>query len=288
MRGLFCCKLSMEMNTLILPNQFEYAEEAPVQIFSYESDSDVAKKQIILNQNIFSFLTEGNKEVIFDNASIAIDRSKFLIMKAGHCLMTEKLSHVKRYRSILFFFSNEALAKLTQKLELTNVKSNQHQSVYAFSCDDFIEKFIASLTEIYKLEKKVQTALLEIKLQEIVLYLIAIYGNDFLKSLSNKANSNSQRFTQTIESNALQKLSLQELAFLCNMSLSTFKREFEKHYGQSPSKWFQKKRLLYANHLLTTQDKTATEVYQLAGYENLSSFIQAYKIQFGHTPKQSL
>ena len=77
-----------------------------------------------------------------------------------------------------------------------------------------------------------------------------------------------------------------ELAFLCNMSLSTFKREFQKHYSDSPMKWFQNKRLEYAHHLLYNEQMSSSEIYLEVGYESLSSFIKSYKAKYGVTPKQ--
>ncbi|MEL6484724.1 MAG: AraC family transcriptional regulator, partial [Bacteroidota bacterium] len=104
--------------------------------------------------------------------------------------------------------------------------------------------------------------------------------------LSANSSDTVQKFIRTIESNALNKLTLKELAFLCNMSISTFKREFEKHYAESPIKWFQNKRLEHANYLLNQERKSPSAIYFEVGYENLSSFIQAYKAKYGITPKQ--
>ena len=89
-----------------------------------------------------------------------------------------------------------------------------------------------------------------------------------------------------VESNSLNKLSLSELAFLSNKSVSTFKRSFEKHFGTSPIKWFQQKRLEHAAYLLGIKGQRASDVYLDAGYENLSNFIQAFKTKYGVTPKQ--
>lgn len=89
-----------------------------------------------------------------------------------------------------------------------------------------------------------------------------------------------------IENNKLNKLTLPELAFLSNMSLSTFKREFTKHYHIPPIKWFQEKRLAHAAFLLSTQQKRPKEIYTEAGYETLSNFVQAFKKQYGTTPRQ--
>jgi AraC-like DNA-binding protein len=274
------------MKTITLPEELNIESLQPVQIFDYNSSKEIAKQQIILNQNTFSFLMEGNKEVVFDNSTLSIDNSKFLIMKSGHCLMTEKLSNTRNYRSVLLFFSNEILLNFVRKNDLNRNELSEYKSVYSFKYDEFIQRFVKSLLAISKLSKNIQKSMLEVKFEEIMLYLTEIYGLEFLHSLTGKSNDSSQRFIQTIETNLMSKLTLKELAFLCNMSISTFKREFEKHYAESPIKWFQNKRLEYAHHLLYKEQKSSSEIYLEIGYENLSSFIQAYKSKYGITPKQ--
>ncbi|KQB36831.1 helix-turn-helix domain-containing protein [Flavobacterium aquidurense] len=273
------------MNTIIIPDDLNLENSQLVQVFDYSSSKGISKQQIILNQNIFSFLIEGTKEVVFDNAALAIDDSKFLVMKSGNCLMTEKLSNVSNYRSVLLFFSNEIVSRFIRKMEWNNVESTTYKSVYAFEYDEFLTRFVHSLVDISKLSKDLQKKILEVKFEEIMLYLIEKYGTEFLYSLALNSDNATQKFIQIIENSHLNKLTLKELAFLCNMSVSTFKREFEKHYSESPIKWFQNKRLEFAHYLLQQEQKNASEIYFEAGYENLSSFIQAYKLKYGVTPK---
>ena len=95
------------MKTTILPDELNLSSSKSIMVYDYESITEISKQQILLNKNTFSFLQEGTKEVFFDNSAYAIDNSQFLLMKSGHCLMTEKLSsNSKYYRSILFFFTN--------------------------------------------------------------------------------------------------------------------------------------------------------------------------------------
>ncbi|CAI9683499.1 helix-turn-helix domain-containing protein [Elizabethkingia anophelis] len=273
------------MNIITLPDELNMDASSPVQVFDYTSSQEVSRQQIILNQNAFSFLIDGSKEVVFDNSSLSIDNSKFILMRSGHCLMTERLSDLKNYRSVLFFFSDIALSKFIRSIELNKAEPSKHSSVHAFEYNEFITRFISSLSDISKLSDKVRNKLLEFKFQEIMLYLTELHGTDFIQSLIVNSNDATRKFIHTIESNQLNKLSLKELAFLCNMSISTFKREFEKHYTESPVKWFQNKRLEYARHLLNNTKKSPSEIYFEVGYENLSSFIQAYKLKYGTTPK---
>jgi AraC-like DNA-binding protein len=274
------------MNIIKLPDSLNLEKSETVQVYDYCSSKEISKQQIILNQNTFSFLIEGNKAVIFDNSDLSIDNSKFLIMKSGHCLMTEKLSEIKNYRSILLFFTNETLSKFIQKFELNNIEKKEYKSVYSFEYDKFIKRFVDSLIDISKLSKTVQKKIIEVKFEEIMLYLIELHGSHILHSLTSNNDNLTQNFTRTVESNQLKKLTLKELAFLCNMSVSTFKREFEKNYSESPIKWFQNKRLEHAYYLLNQKHKKSSEIYFEVGYENLSSFIQAYKSKYNKTPKQ--
>lgn len=274
------------METVTLPNELHIDSSFPIQVFDYSSIKEISKQHIALKKNTISFLIEGTKEVFFDNSTLSIENSRFLIMKSGNCLMTEKLSEIKNYRSILFFFSNEILQRFVKNTELNQSESFQYKSVYAFKYDEFIRRFTTSLLDILKLSKQTQKKLLLVKFEEIMIYLTDRYGTDFLHALIENSDDYTQKFTQTIESNKLNRLTLKELAFLCNMSVSGFKRQFKKYYNESPIKWFQNKRLEHAYYLVHQKQKTSSEIYLEIGYENLSSFIKAYKTKFGTTPKQ--
>ena len=275
------------MKTINLPDELNLDSSLSINLYDYESLNEISKQQILLNKNTFSFLQDGTKEVYFDNSSYAIDNSQFLLMKSGHCLMTEKLSNEsKYYRSLLFFFSNEEVLKFIRKFELETSTRKTLYSTYLFEYDSFISRFVQSLLDISKLSKSLQEKILKTKFEEIMLYLIELKGVDFLYSIINNSDNQSQKFIQTVESNRLNKLTIKELSFLSNMSLSTFKREFEKHFHNSPSKWFQDKRLEHSAFLLKSERKRPSDIFEEIGYENLSNFIQAFKLKYDVTPKQ--
>tara|TARA_B110000483_G_scaffold237540_1_gene312487 strand:- start:682 stop:1527 length:846 start_codon:yes stop_codon:yes gene_type:complete len=277
------------MNTITLPDELNLDSSLPISVYNYESVNEISKQQVLLNQNTFSFLQAGTKEVYFDNSSYAIDNSEFLLMKSGHCLMTEILSNESRnYRSILFFFTTNEILNFIKKFDFEFEKSSlkTHHSTFAFKYDSFIKSFTQSLFDISMLSNTFQEKILKTKFDEIMLYLIDMNGLDFLYSLINNSDNQNQKFIQIIESNSLNKLTIKELSFLSNMSVSTFKREFFKNFQSSPSKWFQDKRLEHSAYLLKTESKRPSDIYQEIGYKNLSNFIQAFKIKFGVTPKQ--
>lgn len=84
---------------------------------------------------------------------------------------------------------------------------------------------------------------------------------------------------------AASSVSVEELAFLNNMSLSAFKRAFRQHFGSSPGKWLMHYRLEQA-HSQLSQGKSPSEVWPNAGYQDHSSFSKAFRRTFGYSPSE--
>lgn len=275
----------MEIHTF--PENLEVPSHGSVQLFDYQTERESWNNRINLTKNTFSFLLEGTKVVITGTNTIRIQNSQFLLMSAGHCLMTEMLSNERQdYHSVLLFFTDDDLLALMEKHQLRIAQASEAKLVQVFTYDVFLSGFIQSLKQVLQLQPELQERMLPAKLEELFLYLIDQYGAEVLQFLSPDGGEERLRFKQFIENNKLTKLSLSELAFLSNRSVSSFKREFEKQYGESPIKWFQEQRLDHAAYLLKTKNQRPSDIFEEAGYEDLSNFIHAFKNRFGISPKQ--
>jgi AraC family transcriptional regulator, exoenzyme S synthesis regulatory protein ExsA len=104
-----------------------------------------------------------------------------------------------------------------------------------------------------------------------------------IKSIADKQQSNLAQF---VERNYTQPWSLEIFAQESGRSLTTFKKEFKQLFDESPKKWINQKRLERARYLLKHSKYAVTEISHMAGYSNLSHFIQAFKKAFCTTPKQ--
>ncbi|MEM8896221.1 MAG: AraC family transcriptional regulator [Bacteroidota bacterium] len=270
-----------------LPDFFNLKSDAPIQLFDYHNQKNIDRSKVSLSKNTISFLQSGLKEVIGNDGVARISNDRFLVMNSGHCLMTEKISlSNQEYRSILLFFSDEAMLQFLEKYDLLSKSRSQEQFFEVYQYDQFITGFVASLVHISKMSTKEQDRLLKIKFEEIMLYLANQYGTDFLNALIQSKKPSLSHMEVVVERNKHNKLSLDELAFLSHMSVSTFKREFKSKYGEPPIKWFNEQRLHHIAALIQSGQKSPSEVFEEAGYDSLSNFIQAFKKQFGITPKQ--
>lgn len=120
-----------------------------------------------------------------------------------------------------------------------------------------------------------------------MIYLMQKYGRSFELYLNSLIINETSPFKKIIESKIHSNLKLEEIAFLCNMSLSTFKRNFIKEYEVSPGKWLHHKRLQKAKETLEQGDLKPSDIYLDFGYNNLSNFSIAFKNKFGFSPKET-
>ena len=74
-----------------------------------------------------------------------------------------------------------------------------------------------------------------------------------------------------------------ELADLCQTSLRTLERHFQKHYGVTVSEWLRELRLKQAYSVLQT-GKSVKEVAFEHGYKQVSHFSREFKGHFGVSP----
>lgn len=77
---------------------------------------------------------------------------------------------------------------------------------------------------------------------------------------------------------------LKRFAYLTGRSLATFKRDFEKIFNSSPSRWLLHRRLQEAYYLIKEKGKKASDIYLDLGFEDLSHFSFAFKKQYGIPP----
>jgi AraC-like DNA-binding protein len=276
------------MSTFTIPESL--ADPAPdLMLHVYRSHAErTVKSQINITRPLFSFLLEGEKQVHFQEASISCSPDKALLFSSGHCLMTERAMQGGHYSSLLFFFSESPLAALKEKYPaLFAVRpSGPSKAGFILDQDDFIRPFVASLLQLAIDRKTLASSLLPLKFEELMVYLAHAYPKTFPDFVAGLDSGGADGLLKrVVEHNIHSNLTLEELAFLCHMSQSTFKRKFEHLFGMPPIRWFLEQRMQRAARLLGQQGRKASEIYEELGYRTLSSFVQAFKKEFGVPPR---
>lgn len=253
-------------------------------VYDLKMQEDIVRAKVNLTHNMFSFLQAGEKQVHFADACVKVDKEQSLLIKKGNCIWSELIDKESSYYCRLLFFSQNRLKKFLEKYTQQNF-STEISSYFIIENDDYIKNYLLSLSPIIKTNSLYYEQLLAVKLEELLLYLLNKYQKPFENYLYSLVSDEISPF-RSIMKNADFNLSVEEIAFLCNMSLSSFKRKFMEEYDCSPGKWLKEKRLLKAKELLEQGQLKSSDIYLELGYNNLSNFSIAFKKQFGINPSE--
>jgi AraC-like DNA-binding protein len=256
-------------------------------VYDFKMTSDVVKSKVNLGMNMFSFLQVGKKQVHFAGTSVAVNKDQSLLLKKGNWLWTELLDSEAIYYCKLFFFSEEKLKEFLEKHTENNHKVKDEIPYFIIRNDSYINSYLNSLSTISEAPLAFMENLLSVKFEELMLYLLQKYGRKFELYLHSLIIKETSPFKKIVESKIHSNLKQEEIAFLCNMSLSTFKRHFIKEYKASPGKWLKDKRLQKAKETLEQDNLKPSDIYLDFGYNNLSNFSIAFKNKFGFNPSET-
>jgi AraC-like DNA-binding protein len=256
-------------------------------VYDFKMNNDVVKSKVNLGMNMFSFLQVGKKQVHFAGTSVAVNKDQSLILKKGNWLWTELLDTDENYYCKLLFFSEQKLQEFLEKHTENDKKTTDESPYFIIRNDAYITSYLNSLSTINDAPPFFMENLLAVKFDELMLYLLQKYGSKFEVYLHSLIVQETSPFKKIVEDKVHSNLKLEEIAFLCNMSLSTFKRHFIKEYQVSPGKWLQDKRLQKAKETLEQGQLKPSDIYLDFGYNNLSNFSIAFKNKFGFNPSET-
>lgn len=249
------------------------------------------RMQLKLTQHLIVFGIEGEKCFHSLDNDTVIKKNEAIFLKKGLFLSTEKRMINNHHKSILFFIDDSLLLDFFKRngqyfSYTTNVKK-RFQTYFKFDNTPNLEAYIKSLLPYFENKNSLTVPLFRVKLEELLLNLVMndnqnVY-KDFLANLNKKTTYNLSEF---MKDNFTRNLRIEDFAYLNGMSVSTFKRSFEKVFYSSPGKWLKEKRVEKAEFLLQTSDKNVSEIAMEVGFENPSHFIQVFKSHHGLTPKK--
>jgi AraC-like DNA-binding protein len=165
-------------------------------------------------------------------------------------------------------------------------KAEKHidgNAVIELKPDPLYKSYFDSLSPYLQLNGKEDTGLVALKLREATLLLLKVDPGmkDILFDFSEPGKIDLEAF---MNRNFHFNVDLSRFAYLTGRSLATFKRDFEKLFHLTPSRWLQRRRLQEAYYLIKEKGKTASDIYLDLGFEDLSHFSFVFKKQYGAAP----
>ena len=126
---------------------------------------------------------------------------------------------------------------MAKRLCLLERKRCNRSAVHgAGDSQNIIAKFIESLEFYFENPALVNNDLLELKIKELILLLVQSKNVDsILELITDLYSSKTVNLKKIIDLHLYSNLSVEDLAKLSNLSVSSFKREFKKEFNDSPN-----------------------------------------------------
>lgn len=274
--------MSSTIPAVPLPAYFGADTPADVHFQPYTNGGRAIRTQVTLTHHLLSLVQEGEKEVIVADRRERIDASQLLLLAASMGIMSEHSLQGRPMRSMLLFLSPTFLLELCVRHGIR--PQGAPTALAPLPQDAFIRHFARSIDLLGPGTLNADAALRRTKAEEILLYLHARHSAPFAAFLASALNHRAELPLRTVVARHQDgQLTVPELAFLCHMSISTFKRRFQETFGMAPGRYLHQRRMERAKAMLCRKLRPS-EIYLDLGYESLAAFSTGFKKHFGVAP----
>lgn len=186
------------------------------------------------------------------------------------------------HKTVVLHLSVERLKYFYEKIDLPETIIPE-QCIYSFNNHPLLESYLNSLIPYFDMNGIFPESLATIKITEAITILRAI-NPDVDRVLANFDSPGKVDLVNFMERNFMFNMPLEKLGYLTGRSLSTFNRDFKRHFNITPQKWLISKRLELAYYQIMEHHKKPKDVYLEVGFEDLSHFSFAFKKKYGTAP----
>ncbi len=247
-----------------------------------------------LARHAIGFVLRGKKYIYNGDQRREVNRGDMFYLSSGNHYTEEIPEDNKPFEQIMFYYSPEKMSSILANLSMNySLKiANDHscpncheQNHVIYPAWNTARNFFNTVNQYIRegLLTHDETAV-SIKMTELI-YLIISRADCCLKTkVLENTDLHKENFEQIIHRNIFNDISIETLAQLCNRSLTSFKKEFKKHFFEPPHKWFIRQRLMHSRLLLISTSKSILEIGNECNFPNTSHFIKLFKKEFGMTP----
>ncbi len=242
---------------------------------------------IFQNTGCFIYFKQRGPKLLSSEENAQLKSNEAVLLKCGsHFLDLLKETDDDQVEVIAIHLYPSVLKKLyTGDLPAIVKKQNNSKGSQVVVSSNVIAKFIDSLEFYFQNPSLVNNDLLELKIKELILLLVQSKNiNSILELVGDLYSANTVHVKEVINLHLFSNLKLDQLAKLCNLSLSSFKREFKKEYDDSPTNYINDKRLEKAKELLTVTDLPISEIAYETGFQDSLYFTRLFKNKIGIPP----
>ncbi len=274
-------------------NTAAVAAQQPM-IVKYVEPHHSGIRPLVLTRCAIGYILRGTKYIYDGDRRQELHRSDIFYLGIGHHYVENCPESSQPFEQVMFYYTPTDLERILMHLGITyglNITNNhscpkcRNRTHVAMPAWNILRGFFQS-TNNYLLGDDFhhdETAE-NIKMTELI-YHIASHEDCCLKSkLLGNVDSARESFEQIIYNHLFRDVSIEELSRATNRSLTSFKKEFRRHFTMPPHKWFIRQRLMHSRLLLISTSKSISEIGNECTFPNTSHFIKLFKKEYNATP----
>jgi AraC-like DNA-binding protein len=220
-------------------------------------------------------------------SDVVADRAKAVAVRVGAAIVEQ---HFEVNFCLLMFlipddFVRSTVREIAGSLVAAQAGLATIKSAVRVENDVALSAFFQSMRTYFSGKEKPSEPLVRLKVKELIVSILTSGRNPALAAYFRHLGEGTlPSVVESMEANFRFNLSLEEYARLCHRSLSSFKRDFQTSFQESPGKWLLQKRLDYSAALLRTSKMNVTEIAFESGFEDVSHFSRVFKDRFDVPP----
>lgn len=250
---------------------------------------DRIPKEYFEDEACFVFVNKGEVSIRSQNAYMNLDKNHAVLAK---CLNYFFETNKKQKESgegveVIAVILYPSLVEELFEFDLSKSSYSFDFNIKQIEVDRLLVNYRESIEILLDNPELADEITIKTKLKEFVLLMTKSQNApsqlDFLSAIFKPLDI---EFKSTIQHNIYANLSIDELARLCHLSISSFKRKFRETFNNSPKKYIAKKKVEKAAELLKTDNSRVSEIAYDVGFDSLATFNRNFTASYGISPSE--
>jgi len=250
---------------------------------------DRIPKEYFEDEACFVFVNEGEISVRAQTDYIDLNKKQAVLAKCLNYFFETSATQKKTGDGVevIAVILYPALVEELFEFDLSKSDFSFDFNIKQIEVDRLLTNFKESIDILLDNPELADERIIKTKLKEFVL-LMAKSQNapsqlDFLAALFKPLDI---EFKSTIQHNLFANLSIDELARLCHLSTSSFKRKFKEAFNSSPKKYISQKKVEKAAALLKSDSARVSDIAYDVGFDSLATFNRNFTATYGLSPSE--
>lgn len=244
-------------------------------------------KSYFENEACFVFVNQGEMSVRSHENYLNLDQNNALLAKCLNYFLetNEEQKKSSEGLEVIAVLLYPALVKELFEFEIPKTNYSTNFNFKKVEVDRLLANFRESINILLDNPELADESIIRNKLKEFVLLISKTQqAPSQLEFLAALFRPNDIALKKTIQQNLYANLSIDELAALCHLSTSSFKRKFKEAFGESPKRYIAKKKVEKAAELLKAKDLRISDIAYEVGFDSLATFNRNFSKIYGKSP----